>query len=182
MNKPATIVSWLSDSVEVRSSGISGKGIFALKPIVKDERIAIFGGSIITAEEVFKMPAEFQIYPLQIEERFFIYMREPVEPEATDFINHSCKPNAGLNGQIFLVAMRNIDAGEEVAFDYCMSLSEFEDQRYSFTMLCSCGCVGCRGEVTQKDWQKPELQKRYRGYFSEYIEQKIKRLTGNALS
>ncbi len=176
MNKPDTISSWLTIKAEVRTSDISGKGLFAVDFIAKDERIAIFGGDILTIEDVFMMPESMQIYPLQIEERFFIYMKDALRTEDTDFINHSCEPNAGLKGQIFLVAMRDIKPEEEITFDYCMSLSEFADSPHSFSMSCSCGKDNCRGKVTQADWRKPELQKKYSGYFSHYIEQKILRL------
>jgi hypothetical protein len=43
---------------------------------------------------------------------------------------------------------------------------------------CKCGSPNCRGTVTGKDWQRPELQKRYAGYFSAYLAAKIELLEG----
>lgn len=48
------------------------------------------------------------------------------------FINHSCEPNVGFAGNIVLVAMREIDAGEELATDYAL----FDD--YDGAMECRC--------------------------------------------
>jgi hypothetical protein len=42
---------------------------------------------------------------------------------------------------------------------------------------CQCGAANCRGTLTGKDWQRPELQKRYSGYFSAYLVRKIARMS-----
>ena len=83
-------------------------------------------------------------------------------------MNHSCNPNAGLQGQITLVALRNIAAGEQICFDYAMS-----DAHPDFYLDCACGTPQCRGKVTGNDWMIPELQERYKGYFSPYIQRQI---------
>ena len=87
---------------------------------------------------------------------------------AADWVNHSCDPNAGLVGQIVLVALRDIKVGEEICFDYATSdgspYDEFE---------CGCGSRLCRHHVTGDDWKLPELQKRYEGHFSPYIQRRI---------
>jgi hypothetical protein len=102
---------------------------------------------------------------LQVEDRHFLVPRPIGEG---DYVNHSCNPNAGLSGQIGLVAMRDIKIDEEVCFDYAMSdtmpYDEFE---------CGCGQPTCRGKITGNDWQRPELQKRYAGFFSPHVQRKI---------
>ena len=172
----STIASWMNPSLEVKSSSINERGVYALTAVKAGERLAIFGGDILLIDETCSLPEQFRFYPLQIEERFMLYMRSPSSPEDTDYFNHSCSPNAGLKGQIFLVAMRDIPAGEEITFDYCMSLSEFEGSGFSISFDCSCGASCCRRRVTQKDWLDPELQRRYKGFFSLYIQEKIDRL------
>ena len=42
------------------------------------------------------------------------------------FVNHSCAPNMGFNGQVVLVAMRDVEPGEELTFDWAM----FTDESY----------------------------------------------------
>ena len=67
-----------------------------------------------------------------------------------------------------LVARRDIAPGEEICFDYAMSDTDPYDE-----FLCACGMEGCRGLITGADWKRPELQVRYRGWFSAYIDRKI---------
>ena len=83
------------------------------------------------------------------------------------YSNHSCAANLGLRGEITFVAMRTIRAGEELTHDWATT----DDDDYSVT--CKCGSANCRGSITGKDWQCQELQKRYAGYFSSYLTQKI---------
>lgn len=167
------ISSWMNPSCEVRISSINQNGVYAALPISKGERLAIFGGDILTIDDTLKLPELFRYYPLQIEERFMLYMKNPESPEDTDYFNHSCSPNAGLRGQIFLTAMRDITVGEEITFDYCMSLSEFTGSSFVIEFDCSCGSPECRGRITQRDWRLKSLQEKYRGYFSLYIQEKI---------
>ncbi|MGH3480630.1 MAG: SET domain-containing protein-lysine N-methyltransferase [Nocardioidaceae bacterium] len=73
------------------------------------------------------------------------------------FLNHSCEPNVGFGGNVMLVAMRDIAAGAELTTDYAL----FDD--YDGSMECQCGRPACRGRIDGHDWQRPELQERYRG-------------------
>ena len=83
------------------------------------------------------------------------------------FSNHSCNPNIGVQGQIVFAAMRDIAAGEELTHDW--ATTDCDD----YEMACNCGASGCRKVITGRDWMKPELQEKYRGYFSWYLERKI---------
>jgi hypothetical protein len=42
-----------------------------------------------------------------------------------------------------------------------------------FTMQCLCGQPNCRGVITEDDWQRPELQQRYNGYFQWFLQEKL---------
>ena len=85
------------------------------------------------------------------------------------YSNHSCAANLGVRGEITFVAMRNISAGEELTHDWATT----DDDDY--VVDCSCGAENCRKTVTGKDWQRPELQKQYAGYFSAYLARKIEK-------
>lgn len=167
--------SWLNPLLKKGSSGTQGWGIFARADIRKDERLAIFGGKIMLIDEMYQIPENLQSYTMQIEERFVMGPASSV-PEDTDFFNHSCDPNSGFKGQVFLVAMRDIRAGEEITFDYGMTVSESVGSDMVFEMDCACGSSRCRGTITEQDWMIPELQIRYKGYFSPYIQEKIEKL------
>lgn len=166
--------SWLHPHLEKRCSATQGCGIFARADIRKDERLAIFGGKIMLIDEMYQLPENMQSYTMQIEERFVLGPASPV-PEDTDFFNHSCDPNCGFKGQVFLVAMRDINDGEEITFDYGMTVSESVGSDMVFKMACACGSSLCRKTITEQDWMLPELQVRYKGYFSQYIQDKIER-------
>jgi hypothetical protein len=105
---------------------------------------------------------------IQIDDDLFI---APVTDEDRElsmlYSNHSCDANLGIRGEITFVAIRDICAGEELTHDWAMT----DDDDYS--VECKCGAPNCRETVTGKDWQHPELQKRYAGYFSAYLTRKI---------
>jgi hypothetical protein len=85
------------------------------------------------------------------------------------FSNHSCEPNIGVRGQIVFVAMRDIDAGEELTHDWATT----DDDNYE--LECNCGAESCRKILTGKDWQREDLRRKYEGFISSYLEEKIKR-------
>jgi uncharacterized protein len=164
--------SWLSPKLHVKDTHKYGKGVFAKKNINKDELLSIFGGYVIDLREETGLPEKVVGLGIQINEDYFLGPRKVSEIDDACGINHSCEPNAGLKGQIYLVAMRPIEKGEEITFDYCMVL--YHSPRIkSFVMKCDCGSKKCRNTVTDYDWKKPDLQKKYKGYFSYFLQEKI---------
>ena len=162
-------LSYRSPKTEVRESKIHGRGLFAIADIAKNEIVAIKGGHIIDRkslrEEITPLLGPVEI---QIDDDLFI---APVCDEERElsmlYLNHSCDPNLGVRGEITFVAMREIRAGEELTHDWAMT----DDDDYSIE--CNCGAPDCRKTLTGKDWQRPDLQKRYAGYFSAYLACKI---------
>jgi len=158
---------YLSPKLEVRHAPEKGGyAVFALKPFLKDEVLAVWGGQVVTLEQVLALPPEEQGHTIQIYDELYLAPMDMVEP--ADYVNHSCDPNAGLRGQITLVAMRPIAPGEEITFDYAMADSSSFDE-----FECACGSPHCRGRVTGHDWQRHELWRRYDGYFSTYLQKRI---------
>lgn len=143
-----------------------GSAVFAREHIARGELLVVWGGNIVNGAELAAIPPARRRYILQVEED--LYQVSPGDGETADLINHSCRPNAGMNGQIALVAMRGIDRGEEICFDYAMSDGSPYDE-----FDCRCGSRWCRGRVTGNDWKQPQLQRRYRRYFSPYLQRRI---------
>lgn len=143
-----------------------GHTVVAREAIAKGELIVVWSGTLVTGEELNGMPPTVRRYSLQVEENQFLVSLSDCEPP--DYVNHSCSPNAGLSGQITLVAMRDIQPGEEITYDYAMSDGSSYDE---FT--CSCGSPHCRGRVSGDDWRRPDLWQRYAGYFSPYLQRRI---------
>ena len=161
---------YLSPKLEVRAAPEKGGfAVYAREALVKDEMLVGWGGRVVTLDVVLALAREEQGHTIQVDAALYlapIGMEEPA-----DYINHSCNPNAGIRGQVVLVAMRPIAAGEEITFDYAMADSTSFDE-----FPCACGAPTCRGQVSGEDWQRPELWARYDGYFSAYLQRRIEKL------
>ncbi|MEO5721721.1 MAG: SET domain-containing protein-lysine N-methyltransferase [Chthoniobacterales bacterium] len=161
-------LSYRSPKTVVRESPIQGRGLFARLPIAGGEIVAVKGGHIISREVLQKLPRTLGASEIQIADDLFIGPATEEEREGSMiFSNHSCEPNLGLAGEITFVAMRAIEPGEELTHDWAMTDDD------ESTIGCHCGAGNCRGTITGKDWQRPELQTRYAGYFSPYLQRKI---------
>lgn len=161
-------LTWFSAKVEKRASRIEGLGLFAKEAIAKDEIVVVKGGYILTRDQRDRIGMDLGPSEIQIAETLFIGPTTPAEREGGMMhLNHSCEPNLGLQGQIVYVAMRDIAAGEELTFDYAMTDDE------SCEMKCRCGSGNCRGTITGHDWRKKEIQEKYNGYFSWFIQRRI---------
>ena len=163
------IHSWLNPKLEIRDDKSGQAGLFVQEPLWKGEKIAVFGGHVMPISEEFKGGD----YALQIDDQFVLRTTHDHEIEDTNFIIHSCSPNAGFDGSIVLVAMRAIALDEKITFDYAMCLHASRWRKTPYRMKCNCGAKTCRGFVTEDDWSNPELHHRYKGYFSGYIQKKI---------
>jgi hypothetical protein len=162
-------LTFFSPKVEKRSSLIDGRGLFARERIESGEIVVVKGGYILTRAQRDEIGRELGPAEIQITEDLYIGPATRREREgAMMHLNHSCEPNLGIQGQVIYVALRDIAAGEELTFDYAMN----EDEPYD-EMQCRCGSRSCRGTITGRDWQKPELQQKYNGYFSWFIQRRI---------
>src|SRR5580693_7649599 len=149
------------------SSAIQGRGLVAVAPIAADEVVAIKGGHIVTTAVLRSLPERLQNSEVQIAGGFHLAAVDDAEYEPVMlFINHSCEPNVGFEGNIVLVAMRDISPGEELTTDYAL----FDD--YDGSMDCRRGTASCRGTVSGRDWQRPELRRKYGPYFSWYLQRR----------
>jgi SET domain-containing protein len=145
-------------------SAIEGRGLRAVAPIASGEIVAIKGGHIVDAATLSALPERLRNSDVQIADGLHLAAVEDAEYEPVMlFINHSCEPNVGFAGNIVLVAMRDIAAGEELTTDYAL----FDDA--DDPMPCNCGTPSCRRTISGRDWQLPELQRKYGSYFSWYL-------------
>jgi hypothetical protein len=172
-----SVINWTSPNLEARHMAEKGGyGVIARTFIPAGEVVTTWGGKVITAEQLTKLSKTNQTHSVQVEENLFLMPFEGAPSEPADLINHSCDPNLGLSGQISLITLRDIEAGEELCFDYAMTDGSTYDQ---FT--CVCQTPLCRGLITGNDWKLPELQERYAGYFSPYLQRRIDRLKSHRL-
>jgi uncharacterized protein len=163
------IATWITPKARKGlGSSIEGRGLFAIESFAIGEVVAAKGGHIVTTEQLHALPKWLQNSEVQIADGLHLAALAPEEYEAVMlYLNHSCEPNVGFGGNVILVAMRDIAEGEELTTDYAL----FDD--YDGQMTCACGTASCRGIVDGRDWQRPELQRKYRGYFSWYLQRKL---------
>lgn len=135
------------------------------------------GGYVMSNEQYLKLPKEIQGeghsgYPLEIFGNFCLGPITVKEIDNAFFLNHSCNPNIGIKGQIVFVAMRDIQPGEELTYDYATVES---DETIPMNFQCNCGGSNCRKVITGNDWRDPGFQKKYKGYLSWWIQERIKK-------
>jgi len=161
-------LSYLSPKAIVKDSPIHGRGLFAGEFFSKGEIVAIKGGYIFDATTLREVQARLGPAEIFVTENLFIGPVAEVEREGgLIFSNHSCDPNIGIQGQIVFVAMRDIQAGEELTHDWATADDD------SYEEPCNCGASNCRRIITGQDWRRKDLQEKYRGYFAWYLQRKI---------
>lgn len=167
---------WIDPRQTVRASPIHGKGVFAREVIKPGEVVEIIGGAVMTdAEFEAFQPTAANYNAIQIDEG-----RHLVEhPDRTllrdGSINHACDSNLWLADEVTLVARRDIAAGEELTVDYALFTTQ---SAWSMDGACRCGSSVCRRTITGDDWQRSDVQARYRDHFSPFINRRIARLNG----
>jgi SET domain-containing protein len=131
----------MAHNMIVRSSEIHAAGCYTIRPIRKGQRVCEYDGPRMSKKQADK----------RYEERIVTYLFGYGEDDdvidgfgPAMFINHCCEPNCETeeeNDRIFVVALRDIAAGEELVYEY--NLWDSDDA----TQDCHCGKPGCRGTM-----------------------------------
>jgi uncharacterized protein len=129
----------------VRPSPIHSVGVYTTAPIRKGVRIVEYDGERITNEEADRR--------YEGAERTYLYGLDDgitiIDGHGMGaYLNHSCEPNCEVDevkGRVWIYAMRNIAAGEELVWDY--NLYDDDDPA-----PCHCGTKKCRGTMYSRDW------------------------------
>lgn len=155
----------INPKIEIKTSNIAGRGMFAKDTIAKNEIIIRWGGTFYTTNKV-KNKKDFLI--IQIDENLWSIEKRG-EYEDDYFINHSCNANTWMiDGRTF-IARKDINKGEEITVDYAL----FESEDYISKWKCACGSPDCRKTITGKDCLQPNVQKKYNGHFSPMVLKRI---------
>jgi SET domain-containing protein len=130
--------------VWVGKSRIAGKGLFVAQDIKKGTRLIQYTGQKISKEETARQLALGNPYICYFNERYDIDGR-PLKNKAR-YINHSCDPNCQIQStsrSIWIVARRDIDAGEELTYRYDYA---YDPETYT-DFPCYCGTKNCVGYI-----------------------------------
>ena len=126
--------------IQRRKSKLHGWGVFALEPINKNTRIVTYDGQLIDHKESLKRETKYlergEIWCFTVNRR---WVRDAtVGGNVARFINHACKPNCYsqiVGRDIWIRAGRNIEAGEELTYDY------YTDGEQVIQCNCRPGCT-----------------------------------------
>jgi SET domain-containing protein len=139
--------------IQVRRSGVHGKGVFALRPITAGERILEYKGEIISSKEADRrLPDD----PEDPSHTFFFSLNERKVIDANfggnaaRYINHSCDPNCETEVQgmqVFIHAIKDIRPGEELHYDYHLQYDGRHTAAIKRQYACRCGARHCRGTM-----------------------------------
>ena len=125
----------------VRSSDIHAAGVYTTTAVKKGDRVVEYSGPFVSKEEADHL----------YEDRDETYLFALDDGRVVDgngvaaFVNHCCDPNCEtdeFDHRIWIVAMRDIAAGEEITYDYCLYDGEEGDPA-----PCHCGALTCRGTM-----------------------------------
>jgi SET domain-containing protein len=139
--------------IQVRISGVHGKGVFALQPIARGETIIEYKGEVITWKQALKRHPHdpddpnhtfyFHVTPTRV-------IDAGVGGNAARWINHACNPNCEadeVDGRIFIKALRNVKPGEELFYDYGLIFDGRHTAALKKQFACHCGARNCRGTM-----------------------------------
>ncbi|HEY6155585.1 MAG TPA: SET domain-containing protein-lysine N-methyltransferase [Candidatus Udaeobacter sp.] len=139
-----------SVDVEVRESGVHGRGVYAAAFIRKGTRIIEYTGERVSWEAAPDDPNDPHTFNFGLENG------DVINPEVggndARWINHSCDPNCEAveeDGRIFIYAVSDIYPGEELLYDYHMELDEPITEASKKKFECHCGASNCRGTMIE---------------------------------
>jgi uncharacterized protein len=128
--------------VEVAAAGAKGRGVFAVREF-------LCGETVIVGRAV-DYPSTRTRMSVQLEWGRHVEMDAPAT-----LLNHSCAPNLGVAENAWcaydFVALRDILAGEELAFDYAMT-----EHSLLTPLTCHCGSAACQGEI--RSWSRRDAE------------------------
>jgi SET domain-containing protein len=139
--------------IQVRRSGVHGKGVYALRPIAAGDTLIEYKGEVITWKEALRRhphdPADpNHTFYFHIDDKHVIDAK--VGGNAARWINHACEPNCEADedgGRVFIKALRDLHPGEELFYDYGLVIEGRLTARLKKDFECRCGTPGCRGTM-----------------------------------
>ena len=146
--------------VLIKKSNIQGRGVFSKKAIRKGQRVFTFSEKKIKIKHPPGCNCRVCYRCIQIGKHIWLY---PWRNSYGWNLNHSCEPNCGIKGA-HIVAMRDINKGEEITIDYATSTC---DERWS--LACHCKSKKCRKVIQSFQYLPNRLKRRYGEFILPYF-------------
>ena len=150
-------------------SEVCGQGLFASEPISKGDLILRFGGILVPLEGRYSGKYLKSTF-VGIAENVVLCEAINSKKDLSDYINHSCDPNAGMYDSITIMAIKDIMKDEEIYCDYAFWEG---DEDWVLNVSCSCGSILCRHTITGLDWKNVRSSDEKFSYFSPFIKRRI---------
>jgi SET domain-containing protein len=135
-----------TENILVRQSVIHGTGVFARRQLTKGSHVIEYVGEKIAKDESARRIDADNEFIFTLDDEFDLDGKVAWNPAR--FINHSCTPNceAEVDGHsVWIIALRDIPAGEELSFNYGYDLSDFHEHP------CRCGAAQCVGFMVAEE-------------------------------
>ncbi|MGS0755165.1 SET domain-containing protein [Roseateles sp. GG27B] len=139
--------------IQVRNSAVHGRGVYAVAPIEAGERIIEYTGELIDWDEAMdRHPHD----PAQPHHTFYFHIEDGRVIDAlfggnsSRWINHACEPNCEtdeVDGRVFIKALQDIFPGDELFYDYGLTIDERYTAKLKKEFACYCGSPDCRGTM-----------------------------------
>lgn len=151
----------------VRNSPIHGRGVFAARHIRKGAKIVEYTGERISNREADRRYDDTRMkrhhtFLFTLDKNTVIDGAISAGGGDASFINHSCDPNceAIITGKrIFIHARKDIQPGEELAYDYQYERTGENDDELERFYFCRCGATNCRGTIMKPERKKKRSQR-----------------------
>ncbi|MFL5577286.1 MAG: SET domain-containing protein [Gemmatimonadaceae bacterium] len=138
---------------EVRRSAIQGRGAFATRRIRAGQRVIEYVGERISRDEGDRRyddehMGRHHTFLFALEDGSVI--DAAIGGNESRFLNHSCDPNCQAieeDGRIFIEAIRNIQPGTELVYDYAYERTDDHTEEDELLYVCRCGADNCRGSI-----------------------------------
>ena len=140
---------------EVRHSRIHGYGVFAARRIRKGTTVIEYLGERVSHAQA---DARYEGKDADDNHTFLFTVDAKTVIDAgvngneARYINHGCDPNCEstiLNGRIFIEAIRTIQPGEELSYDYQIQRDSDDAPDVDEVYACRCGAASCRGSMLE---------------------------------
>jgi SET domain-containing protein len=140
----------VSEYLKVRKSPVHGRGVFVTRPIRKRARIIEYTGRRILWSDVPEDLDDSRTYYFGLDDETKV-IDPTVGGNEARWINHSCDPNCTAiedsRGRVFIEALRDIRAGEELFYDYRLTIDVPRTKEVEQESICHCGSLRCRGNM-----------------------------------